>query len=254
MSDNSITGNNSEIIIETRGLTKVYGSQRALDRVSIRVERGRIYGFVGRNGAGKTTLLRIISGLAFPTDGDYTLFGASDKAGITAARARMGTLIESPVLYPGMDALHNLTVAGLAKGVTDIGGVYNRFGLAAYGKKRVKNYSLGMKQRLAIAMAMIGGPEFLILDEPLNGLDPPAILEINEIIRDLSANGVTFLISSHILSELSRTATDFIFIDNGTLLGQKHTDQLGDDLERYYMELIGNAGQTGQGGQGGRQS
>jgi ABC-2 type transport system ATP-binding protein len=228
-------------IIEARNLSKTYKEQKALDSVNFTVKKGEICGFVGRNGAGKTTFLRLIMGLGFQSGGDFGLFGEFDKQGIVKARKRIGSIIESPVIYQNKTAKENLIIAGMVKNAPDISEIYERFGLSEYGKKKAGNFSLGMKQRLAIAMAMVGMPELLILDEPLNGLDPPSIFEMNEIIRSLRAEGVTIFISSHILSELSRIATNCIFIDKGHIIAQKTIAELsesGENLEEYFLNLI----------------
>jgi ABC-2 type transport system ATP-binding protein len=233
-------------IIEARNLSKTYKGQKALDAVSFGVKKGEICGFVGRNGAGKTTFLRIIMGLAFESGGDFGLFGEFGKKGIIAARKKIGCIIESPVIYQNKTAKENLIIAGMVKNAPDISDIFERFGLSEYGKKKAGNFSLGMKQRLAIAMAMVGHPELLILDEPLNGLDPPSIFEMNEIIRSLSAEGVTVLISSHILSELSRIANRCVFIDKGHIIAKKNIAELtesGANLEEYFLNLIGKRGE-----------
>jgi ABC-2 type transport system ATP-binding protein len=232
----------STFVIEARHLTKTYSGQKALDGVNLIVKKGEICGFVGRNGAGKTTFLRIIMGLAEASEGDFGLFGAFDKAGVIAARQKIGCIIESPVIYQNKTAKENLKIAGLVKNVSDTSELFERFSLSEFGRKKAGNYSLGMKQRLAIAMAMVGHPELLILDEPLNGLDPPSIVEMNGIIKSLAAEGVTVLISSHILSELSRIATNCVFIDKGRIIAQKTIAELGEsgeNLEDYFMNLIG---------------
>jgi ABC-2 type transport system ATP-binding protein len=228
-------------IIEARNLSKTYKEQKALDGICFTVKKGEICGFVGRNGAGKTTFLRIIMGLSFQSGGEFGLFGEFDKQGIIAARKRIGSIIESPVIYQNKTAKENLIIAGMMKNSPDISDIFERFGLNEYGKKKAGNFSLGMKQRLAIAMAMVGKPELLILDEPLNGLDPPSIFEMNEIIRSLSAEGVTVFISSHILSELSRIANRCIFIDKGQIIAEKNIAELtesGANLEEYFLNLI----------------
>jgi ABC-2 type transport system ATP-binding protein len=207
------------VIIETKSLNKLYGKRKVLSDVNVRIEKGKIYGFVGRNGAGKTTFLRIIMGLIFPQSGEIGLFDSFDKKEVTRARLKIGGIIEAPAVYPNMTAYGNMRIAGIVKG-SEFESVFRKFGLDAYGNKKAKDFSLGMKQRLAIAMAMVGNPELLILDEPLNGLDPTGIVEVNDILRSLNAEGVTILISSHILSELARIITDVIFIDNGQILEQ----------------------------------
>lgn len=218
-----------EYILSTSGLTKQYGKQKAVNNVNIHIKRGDIYGLIGRNGAGKTTILKIISGLAAPSEGEFTLFG---KSGKDAAKVmnRVGTLIEAPGVYKDMSAAQNIKLKCIAMGVRKKGVVeelLKTVGLEDTGKKPVKNFSLGMKQRLGIALALVGDTDLVVLDEPINGLDPQGIAEIRETIERLSREkGITFIISSHILEELSKIATRYGIIHNGELLQELTKEEL----------------------------
>lgn len=212
-----------DYVLRVNALTKSYKNFKALSSLSMNVPKGSIYGFVGKNGAGKTTLIRLICGLCKPESGDYTLYGRknTDKE-ITKSRRRMGAVVETPSIYLNMTAEENLKYQYRILGLPSYSGLYdilNLVGLADTGKKKAKNFSLGMRQRLGIAMALAGEPDFLVLDEPVNGLDPQGIVEIRELILKLNRERqITVLISSHILDELSRLATDYGFIDNGSIV------------------------------------
>lgn len=212
-----------EYILTAESLGKQYRHFKALDSFSIHVPKGSIYGFVGKNGAGKTTFIRLICGLQEPTSGSYTLYGAKNTdPGITKSRRRMGAVVETPSIYLDMTAEDNLKeqyrIIGLPS-FDDIPELLRLVGLENTGKKKAKNFSLGMKQRLGIAIALAGSPDFLILDEPVNGLDPQGIIEMRELILKLNQERqITFLISSHILDELSRLATHYGFIDSGHMV------------------------------------
>ena len=218
-----------DYILTTNGLTKTYGKHNAADHISINVRQGDIYGLIGRNGAGKTTLLKMISGLAAPSEGDFTLFGYSGKEKAQVMH-RIGTLIEAPGIYPELSAAENLKLKCIAMGVRDntvIPKILETVGLADTGKKRVGKFSLGMKQRLGIALALIGEPDLVILDEPINGLDPQGIAEIRETIEKLNKEqNITFIISSHILEELSKMATNYAIIHNGSLVQELTKEEL----------------------------
>lgn len=212
-----------EYVLKTDALCKKYGNYRALDGLSMNIPKGAIYGFVGKNGSGKTTLIRIICGLQEPTSGEYTMYGSknTDKD-ILKSRRRIGAIIENPSIYLDMTAENNLKqqyrILGLPSydGINDI---LKLVGLNNTGQKKAKNFSLGMRQRLGIAIALAGSPDFLILDEPVNGLDPQGIIEIRELILKLNKERqITVLISSHILDELSKLATHYGFINNGQLV------------------------------------
>ena len=208
---------NREMLLKTRGLTKQFGKHVAVDHVDMHIRRGAIYGFIGRNGAGKTTVLKMIAGLADPTAGEYEIFGCSGKS-LAKVRSRVGCLIEQPGLYPNMSAQDNLMIKAE---------LLELVGLVHAGRKKTKHFSLGMKQRLGIALALVGNPDFLVLDEPINGLDPQGIVEIRDMLQRLSEErNITILISSHILEELSKLCTDFGIIHNGVLLQEISQEQL----------------------------
>ena len=218
-----------EYLLSTNGLTKRYGRKNAVDHVNLHIRQGAIYGLIGRNGAGKTTILRMIAGLASPTEGEISLFGETGKKSLYMT-SRIGTLIESPGLYPNMSAAENLKLKCLALGVRKKGYIeelLDAVGLNGVGRKRVRNFSLGMKQRLGIALALVGEPDLLVLDEPINGLDPQGIAEVRETLSRLNQErNITLIISSHILEELSKIATDYGIIRNGVLLQELTQEEL----------------------------
>lgn len=212
-----------EYVLRTNALCKNYGHFKALNGLSMNVPKGAIYGFIGKNGAGKTTLIRLICGLQEPTSGTYTLYGKNNKeAAAQKARRRMGAVVETPSIYLDMTAKDNLKQQYRILGLPSDDGLFDLLhlvGLEDTGKKKAKHFSFGMRQRLGIAIALAGDPDFLILDEPVNGLDPKGIIEIRELILKLNReHQITFLISSHILDELSKIATHYGFIDNGRIL------------------------------------
>lgn len=215
-------------LLVTHNLTKKYKHQAAINDVNINVRRGEIYGLVGKNGAGKTTLLKMIGGLVSPTNGDISFMGYSGKER-RKVLSRIGTLIEAPSLYSGMTAYDNLKLKCICTGINKKGYIEDLLktvGLGEVGKKKVSHFSLGMKQRLGIAMALVGEPDLLLLDEPINGLDPQGIVEIRNTLLDLNKEkDITIIISSHILEELSKMATNFGFINNGELVKElSHTE------------------------------
>lgn len=216
-------------LLVTNNLTKKYKHQTAVNNVSINVRRGEIYGLVGKNGAGKTTLLKMIGGLVSPTNGDISFMGYSGKER-RKVLSRIGILIEAPSLYSGMTAYDNLKLKCICTGVNKEGYIENLLktvGLGEVGKKKVSQFSLGMKQRLGIAMALVGEPDLLLLDEPINGLDPQGIVEIRNTLLDLNKRkDITIIISSHILEELSKIATNFGFINNGELVKELSHSEL----------------------------
>lgn len=218
-------------ILETSGLTKQYKKQKALDHVNMHIERGSIYGFIGRNGAGKTTFMKIISGLSYADAGEIYLFGEKIKKH-SEYFSRIGALVENPGLYPNMSAYENLKMKCLCMGYRKKGYIdelIDLVGLTEAGGKKVRKYSLGMKQRLGIAMALIGEPDLLVLDEPINGLDPQGILEVRRTIETLNKErNMTVLISSHILGELSKLATHYGIIDHGVLVKELTRDEMMD--------------------------
>lgn len=218
-------------ILETKSLSKSYGHFKALNDINMHVSKGDIYGFIGKNGAGKTTLIRIICGLQHATSGEYTLYSRnSNKKAITKSRRRMGAVVETPSIYLDMSAKENLeqqfTILGIPS-FKDIPEILHLVGLENTGSKKAKNFSLGMRQRLGIAIALAGNPDFLILDEPTNGLDPQGIIEIRELILKLNReHQISFLISSHILDELFKIATHYGFIDQGRIIKEMSASQL----------------------------
>lgn len=220
-----------EYVLKTEGLSKQYGRFKALDHLSMRIPRGAIYGLVGKNGAGKTTLIRLICGLQKPTKGTYSIYGKKhDEPGISKARRRMGAVVETPSIYQDMTARENIRQQYMILGRPSYDGVdelLELVGLSDTGKKKAKNFSLGMRQRLGIAVALAGNPDFLVLDEPVNGLDPEGIIEIRELILKLNREKqITVLISSHILDELSRLATCYGFIDQGRMVKEISAEKL----------------------------
>ena len=220
-----------EYVLETNGLSKRYRAFTALNGLNMHIPKGSIYGFVGRNGAGKTTLIRLICGLQEPTSGNFILYGAKNTdTKIERARRRMGAVVESPAVYPDMTAEENLRQQYLVLGMPSADGIaelLHLVGLDGTGKKKAKNFSLGMRQRLGIAIALAGNPDFLVLDEPVNGLDPQGIIEMRELILKLNReHGITVLISSHILDELSRLATHYGFIDGGRMVKEMSAEEL----------------------------
>jgi ABC-2 type transport system ATP-binding protein len=227
----------SEYVLRTSAVSKRYGDAYALRDVSVEIKRGQIYGLIGLNGAGKSTFMRLVTGLAAPTSGEVELFGESGETALRRGRRRIGQSIETPALYPGMTAVQNLEIQRVMGGVPDKGSVkkvLSIVGLSDTGKKKTRDFSLGMKQRLALAAALITNPEFLILDEPTNGLDPKGIIETRELmVRLARQNGLTLLVSSHLLEELAQTATHFGIIHEGRLVRQLSADELADESRRY---------------------
>ena len=219
----------SEFLLQTTGLTKQFGSHKAVNQVNLHIKKGAVYGFIGRNGAGKTTFLKMICGLSSPTAGEIEMFGHTGRE-LEPLRSRVGCLIESPGLYPNMTAYENLKMKCLLCGIHQKGyieDILKIIGLDNVGKKKTKHFSLGMKQRLGIGLALIGEPDLLVLDEPINGLDPQGIAEIRELILRLrDEKNMTILLSSHILEELSKIATDYGIIHNGTLLQEITHEEL----------------------------
>lgn len=220
-----------DYVLKTNALCKKYKDYKALNGLSMNVPKGAIYGFVGKNGAGKTTLIRLICGLQELTSGEYTLYGtkSTDKE-ILKARRRMGAVVETPSIYLDMTAEDNLKQQYRVLGLPSYDGLADILKLVRLeytGKKKAKNFSLGMRQRLGIAIALVGDPDFLVLDEPVNGLDPQGIIEMRELILKLNREQqITVLISSHILDELSRLATHYGFIDKGQIVKEISAKEL----------------------------
>ena len=231
--------------LQTDRLCKTYRHYHALDGLTMNVPRGSIYGFVGRNGAGKTTLIRLICGLQKPTSGKFTLDGVhSTERDILKIRRKMGAVVETPSIYLDMTAEDNLKQQYRILGLPSYDGLRELLGLVGLsdtGKKKAKDFSLGMRQRLGIAIALVGNPDFLILDEPVNGLDPQGIIEMRELILKLNRErGITVLISSHILDELHRLATWYGFIDQGKIVKEMSAEELDAVCRQYLRVTVSN--------------
>jgi len=221
-------------VLKINNLNKIYGTQQVLKDINMEIKQGAIYGFIGRNGAGKSTLMRIISGLASMDSGQIELFG--DPSNLNESRKKFGVVIENPTLHTGLTAHDNLEIQRRLLGRVGkerIPIVLEKVGLVNVEKKKVKNFSLGMRQRLSLAMALLNKPDFLILDEPINGLDPMGVIEIRNTIKELAEAGITVMISSHILSELHLLATDFGFIEGGRLVKQLSALELEAACQHY---------------------
>lgn len=220
-----------DYVLTTNALCKTYKNGKALNGLSMKIPKGSVYGFIGKNGAGKTTLIRLICGLQEPTSGEYTLYGRkhSDRD-ILKSRRRMGAVVETPSIYLDMTAEDNLKQQYRIVGLPSFDGLHEILklvGLEHTGKKKAKHFSLGMRQRLGIAIALVGEPDFLVLDEPVNGLDPQGIIEMRELILKLNKERqITVLISSHILDELSKLATHYGFIENGRIVKEISASEL----------------------------
>lgn len=236
-----------EYVLEATALTKRYRGFSALNGLNMRIPKGAIYGFVGRNGAGKTTLIRLICGLQEPSGGEYALYGVRNTdAGIVRSRRRMGAVVESPSIYLDMTARENIRQQYRVLGLPSDDGIQELLqlvGLEDTGKKKARNFSLGMRQRLGIAVALAGNPDFLVLDEPVNGLDPQGIIEMRELILRLNReHGITVLISSHILDELARLATHYGFIDGGRMLKEISAEELEARCRKCMRVEVSDAG------------
>lgn len=227
----------AEYILQTFNLTKQYGNNTAVNSVNMKIKKGDIYGFIGRNGAGKTTMIRMITGLVSPTSGEIELFSQKSEKNINAGLPRIGSIIEHPALYPDLTAYENMELRGKLLGIPGkkvIESILKTVELSDVGKKKVKNFSLGMRQRLGLALALLGNPDFLILDEPINGLDPEGIVEMRKLLKRLNEEqGITILISSHILGELSKLATRYGVINNGTLVEEFTAKELELKCRKY---------------------
>lgn len=227
-----------ENVFEAINITKKYHNTLALNEVSMTVRRGDIYGFIGENGAGKTTLIRLLTSLAEPTSGEIILFGEYGRK-LTEQRARIGCIIEGPSLYLDMTAYENLEVQRLQRGIPGnkcIEKALSLVNLKDTGKKKARDFSLGMRQRLALAIALLGNPEFLVLDEPVNGLDPTGIIELRNLLKQLNQeNGITILISSHILTELHQLATCYGILHKGKLLQEISATELDERCKKHLL-------------------
>lgn len=226
-----------DTVLKLNNITKKYRNLNVLKDISMTIKKGQIYGLIGLNGAGKSTLLKIISGLSIPDSGSIELFGATEKAKIEAQRRRIGTIIEKPALYENKTVYENMNINRFQKGIpggASIDKTLGMVGLVELKDKKVKNLSLGSKQRVAIAMALLGDPEFLILDEPINGLDPIKVIEIRELLKKLCREyGITILISSHMLGELYHVANYYGIIHKGRLVQQLTLQELKDKCKKY---------------------
>ena len=234
-----------EYILETHNLVKKYKRFTAINNLNMHIPKGSIYGLIGKNGAGKTTLIRLICGLQRPTSGTYSIYGISNlERNITQARKRIGAIIESPSICLDMTAEDNIKEQYKVVGLPSFDNLYNLLdlvGLQETGKKTAKHFSLGMKQRLGIAIALVGNPDLLILDEPINGLDPEGIIEIRELILKLNKEkGITFLISSHYLDELSKIATCYGFIDRCRIVKEISSEELKQNFKRKIELNVSN--------------
>lgn len=231
-------------VFETNRLCKSYGNKTVLDNVSMCVREGEIYGLVGKNGAGKTTLIRALLGLALPTSGEIKINGMSTEDALCYERKKIGSIIDSPSLLLHLSALDNMKAVAYNIGVFDenkLKGLIRKVGLDPDNTLKVKNYSLGMKQRLAIAIALIGEPNILVLDEPTNGLDPTGIFEIRELLHELNKeDNVTILISSHILSELQKIATSYGVLVDGKLVREMRQSDLNELCRPYIKVVVGD--------------
>jgi len=232
----------NEAVLRTRNLTKLYAGKPAVDNVNMTIHKGDIYGLIGKNGAGKTTLIRMITSLIGQTGGDIELFGENTVAGLTRARKRVGCVVETPALYPSLTAEQNLEYYRILYGIPEkdrIKSALEMVGLADTGKKKFKNFSLGMKQRLGLALAILGHPDFILLDEPINGLDPIGIIEMRETIKNLNEQyGITILMSSHILTELSQIATRYGIINDGKLVKEITNSRLTEQCQRCLSVIV----------------
>lgn len=221
-------------ILETKSLTKQYLNTTVVDNINMKIEKGSICGLIGKNGAGKTTIMKMIVGLAKQTDGKIKLFGSED---LNQGRKKIGTIIENPAVYGNLSARENLKIVCKVFGITDldrIDYILDLVGLSNTGKKKAKSFSLGMKQRLGLAIALISEPEFLVLDEPINGLDPAGVCEIRDLILKLNKEkGITFLISSHILGELEKISTDYMIIKDGKIIDEFKRSELKERCKKF---------------------
>jgi len=231
-------------ILKTQNLTKRYKGKIAVDNVSLAVEKGDIFGLIGQNGAGKSTFMRMVTSLTTPTSGKIELFGETSPARLTAARTRMGAMIETPALFNNLNAADNLEYYRLQRGIAERGRVkevLELVNLTDTGNKKFKNFSLGMKQRLGLAVAMLSHPDFLIFDEPTNGLDPTGIVEMRDMIKRLNESGITILISSHILTELAQVANKYAIIHHGRLIKTLTQEQLNEECKRALSITVDDA-------------
>lgn len=241
----------AEVVLETEGLSKKYGCIMANDHISMKINKGDIYGFIGVNGAGKTTFMKLICDLIRPTEGRFTLLGASSTKALAEARCKMGVLIERPAFYTDMTALQNLIIQGRYKNIKPLEGkqtyydILERVGLSDSIDKRIRDFSMGMKQRLGLALCLVGDPEFIVLDEPYVSLDPVGVNEFRTLLLQLNKEGTTILFSCHTLAEMTKVATRYGFIHKGKLCMELYAEQLEDemnarneDLEAFFLRHL----------------
>lgn len=234
----------NEIVLRANGLSKKYHNTLAVNNVNMVIKQGDIYGLVGKNGAGKTTLIRMICGLTMPTSGEIEMFNEASIEGLNRSRMRTGCVIETPSFFPYLSAEKNLEYYRIQRGIVEedcVEAVLKIVNLEDTGKKKFKNFSLGMKQRLGLALAIMASPDLLVLDEPINGLDPTGIVEFRDILLKLNREkNTTIIISSHILSELSQLATTYGFIDKGQFVEQISTKELNDKCKSCLLMKVDN--------------
>lgn len=237
-----------DYVLRTNHLSKKFKGHQALGNVNLSIQKGAIYGFIGQNGAGKSTLIRLVTGLAFPSSGSLELFGDSSEKALIEARKRIGSIIESPALFPHLTASENLETNRLLRGIPGkdcVPRMLKQVGLEGTGNKKAKNFSLGMKQRLGLAIALLGEPEFIILDEPTNGLDPAGVIEMRELLKTLNRElGITIMISSHILSELHLMASHYGIIHKGQLLEELTAEELNNKCQQYIFIQVDDPGKA----------
>ncbi|MGO4941102.1 ABC transporter ATP-binding protein [Ruoffia tabacinasalis] len=240
----------NSLVLEVNNVSKQYGKQQALDHFNLNVNKGEIVGVAGPNGAGKTTLFRIITGMTPVYDGDLKLFGSLDATGLRENRKYLGTIIEDPAFFPEMSAKQNLEFYRIQRGVKDknrIDELLTLVGLADVGNKKFKGFSLGMKQRLAIALALIHEPELLVFDEPTNGLDPAGIIQVRKLLQKLAKEtNLTILVSSHILSELENLATRFVIVNHGKKIDEFTKEELQERLQSYFEIKVDDTDRASQ--------
>lgn len=233
-----------EYVIETNNLTKLYRKQKAIDGVNLHLKKGEIYGLIGENGSGKSTILKTILGIINPTSGEVAIFGGKSPEDLERARSSIGFIIEYPAFFPYMSARDNLEYYRLQRGIKDknvVGEVLKTVELDQAGKKKFKNFSLGMKQRLGLGLSLMIDPDILILDEPINGLDPKGIIELRKLILKINREkGVTVLVSSHILDELSQIATVYGFMSKGKLVKEITAKNLMEECRQFLKIKVEN--------------
>lgn len=240
----------NSLVLEVNNVSKQYGKQQVLEHFNLNVNKGEIVGVAGPNGAGKTTLFRIITGMTPVYDGDLKLFGSLDAAGLRENRKYLGTIIEDPAFFPEMSAKQNLEFYRIQRGIKNknrIDELLTLVGLADVGNKKFKGFSLGMKQRLAIALALIHEPELLVFDEPTNGLDPAGIIQVRKLLQKLAKEtNLTILVSSHILSELENLATRFVILNHGKKIDEFTKEELQQRLQSYFEFKVDDTGRASQ--------